>query len=133
VISEKSADINVDQVDCYDNFVFFHVSPFPAAVAAPEFSRGFQPTGRLANIPASRQRRLNTLRHQGWIQSSLTRRGKKNHAHRGLKPTAKFRRRCGGGGHPKISPKVLGSEMQSPICERRGLGAAFTLEYYKNV
>jgi len=47
----------------------------------------------LANIPASRQRRLNPLRHPFWIQSSLTRRGGKIHAYRGLKPTAKFRRR----------------------------------------
>src|SRR5215510_7305158 len=53
-----------------------------------------QPTGRLANIPVSRERRLNPPRHRrlSEIQSSLTRRGK-NHAHLGLKPTAKFRRR----------------------------------------
>jgi len=38
-----------------------------------------------------------------------------------------------GGGHPKISPKVLGSDKQSPTCERPGLGSAFMLEYYKNV
>jgi hypothetical protein len=29
--------------------------------AASEFRRGFQPTGRLENIPASRERRLNSI------------------------------------------------------------------------
>jgi hypothetical protein len=47
-----------------------------AASRRLEFSRGFQPTGWLANIPASRQRRLNF--HATWrlceVQSSLTRR-----------------------------------------------------------
>src|SRR5215510_16290484 len=51
--------------------------------AAPEFSRGFQPTGQSANIPTSRQRRLNS------IVADATR--NENHAHRGLKPTAKFK------------------------------------------
>src|SRR5262245_21624192 len=57
--------------------------------AAPEFSRGFQPTERLENIPASRQRRLNS------IVADATRNEKR--AHRGLKPTAKFRRRSATG------------------------------------
>src|SRR5262249_2823090 len=54
-------------------------------IAAPEFSRGFQPTGRLENISASRQRRLNST-----VADATC---KINRAHRGLKPTAKFRRR----------------------------------------
>src|SRR5215470_19595191 len=62
---------------------------FSAAAAAPEFSRGFQPTGRLENISSSRQRRLNS------IVADAT--GNENHAHRGLKPTAKFRRRYAAG------------------------------------
>src|SRR5262245_21909575 len=57
----------------------------PRRRAASEFSRGFQPTGRLENIPTSRERRLNS------IVADATR--EKMHAHRGLKPTAKFRRR----------------------------------------
>ena len=58
---------------------------FLRRIAAPEFSRGFQPTERLENIPASRERRLNS------IVADATRNEKR--AHRGLKPTAKFRRR----------------------------------------
>jgi hypothetical protein len=56
----------------------------PRRRAAPEFSRGFKPTGRLENAPTSRERRLNS------IVADATR--EKMHAHRGLKPTAKFRR-----------------------------------------
>src|SRR5215813_3986731 len=55
---------------------------FIRRVAAPEFSRGFKPTGWLANIPASRQRRLNSA------VADATR--KTNHGRRGLKPTAKI-------------------------------------------
>jgi hypothetical protein len=57
----------------------------PRRRAAPEFSRGFQPTGRLENDPTSRERRLNS------IVADAT--WKKMHAHRGFQPTAKFRRR----------------------------------------
>ena len=53
--------------------------------AAPEFGRGFKPTERLENIPSSRERRLNS------IVADAT--GNENHAHRGLIPTSKFRRR----------------------------------------
>src|SRR5262245_10117823 len=56
---------------------------FLRRVAAPEFSRGFQPTVWLANIPASRQRRLNSA------VADATR--DENHWRRGLKPTAKFK------------------------------------------
>jgi hypothetical protein len=47
-----------------------------AASRRLEFSRGFQPTGWLANIPASRQRRLNfpAIWRLCEVQSSLTRR-----------------------------------------------------------
>src|SRR5215831_17743764 len=58
---------------------------FLRRMAAPEFSRGFQPTERLENFPSSRERRLNS------IIADATRNEKR--AHRGLKPTAKFRRR----------------------------------------
>jgi hypothetical protein len=34
---------------------------FLRRIAAPEFSRRFQPAGRLTNIPASRQRRMNSI------------------------------------------------------------------------
>src|SRR5262245_56277920 len=34
---------------------------FLRRIAAPEFSRGFQPTERLENIPSSRERRLNSI------------------------------------------------------------------------
>jgi hypothetical protein len=57
-----------------------------AASRRLEFSRGFQPTGWLANIPASRQRRLNS--HAIWrlgrgsIVADAT--VKTFHAHRGL-------------------------------------------------
>jgi hypothetical protein len=34
---------------------------FLRRIAAPEFSRGFQPTGQLESISASRQRRLNSI------------------------------------------------------------------------
>src|SRR5215510_8676401 len=57
--------------------------PHHAARAASEFSRGFQPTGRSAPIPASRERRLNS------IVADAT--GEKIPRHRGLKPTAKFK------------------------------------------
>jgi SpoIID/LytB domain protein len=57
--------------------------------AAPEFSRGFKPTGWLANIPTSRQRRLNS------IVADAT--GDENHAHRGLQPTAKINAPLRGG------------------------------------
>src|SRR5262247_2605161 len=57
----------------------------PRRRAAIEFSRGFQPTGRLEDIPTSRERRLNS------IVADAT--GRKNHGRRGLKPTAKFNRR----------------------------------------
>jgi hypothetical protein len=53
--------------------------------AAPEFSRGFQPTEWLENVPASRERRLNSIVADATWEST--------HAYRGLKPTAKFRRR----------------------------------------
>src|SRR5262245_16650476 len=54
---------------------------FLRRVAAPDFSRGFQPTGWLTNIPTSRQRRLNSIVADAtWDE---------NRAHRGLKPTAK--------------------------------------------
>ena len=68
-----------------------------AASRRLEFSRGFQPTGWLANIPASRQRRLNF--HAIWRRDSIVAdaTGKTFHAHRGLKPTAKFRRRYAAG------------------------------------
>src|SRR5215510_6286189 len=68
---------------------------FPRRRAASEFSRGFQPTGRSENIPASRQRRLNPPQYpepeRASIVADATRR--KIHGRRGLKPTAKFRRR----------------------------------------
>src|SRR5262249_60208829 len=69
---------------------------FPRRIAAPEFSRGFQPTGRPTNVSASRERRLNS------IVADAT--GKNFHVHRGLKPTAKFRRRDAAGGGPPPSP-----------------------------
>src|SRR5215813_11322163 len=50
----------------------------PRREAAPEFSRGFKPTGRSEDIPPSRERRLNS------IVARAT--GKKNHGRRGLKP-----------------------------------------------
>ena len=50
---------------------------FLRRIAAPEFSRGFQPTERLENIPSSRERRLNS------IVADAT--GYETHAHRGLK------------------------------------------------
>src|SRR5215510_11898131 len=62
---------------------------FLRRIAAPEFSRGFQPTERLENIPASRERRLNS------IVADATR--NEYRAYRGLKPTAKFRRRYAAG------------------------------------
>jgi SpoIID/LytB domain protein len=56
---------------------------FLRRVAAPEFSRGFKPTGRLTNIPTSRQRRLNSIVADAtWDE---------NHGRRGFKPTAKFK------------------------------------------
>src|SRR5215831_10917536 len=63
--------------------------------AAPEFSRGFKPTGRLEKIPASRERRLTPPRRLAHEVDSIVAdaTGKKNRASRGLKPTAKFRRR----------------------------------------
>src|SRR5262245_35101782 len=68
---------------------------FPRRRAASEFSRGFQPTGRSENIPASRQRRLNPPQYSEpervSIVADATRR--KIHGRRGLKSTAKFRRR----------------------------------------
>src|SRR3989449_818337 len=97
--------------------------------AAPEFSRGFQPTERLENIPSSRQRRLNSIvadatwksicAHRGLkptgrlenIPSSRQRRlnsivadatWKSICAHRGLKPTAKFRRRSAAGNENRV-------------------------------
>jgi Mg-chelatase subunit ChlD len=57
----------------------------PRRRAAAEISRGFQPTGRSEYNPTSRERRLNS------IVADAT--GEKNRAYRGLKPTAKFRRR----------------------------------------
>src|SRR5262245_52655699 len=72
-------------------FVFRGAAPTPreSVVISPrharrrlEFSRGFQPTGWLENIPASRQRRLNS------IVADAT--GNENHGRRGLKTTAKF-------------------------------------------
>jgi stage II sporulation protein D len=57
--------------------------------AAPEFSRGFQPTEWLANIPTSRQRRLNSsVADATWSE---------NYGRRGFTPTAKFKApQCGG-------------------------------------
>src|SRR5262245_30408387 len=62
---------------------------FLRRVAAPEFSRGFKPTGWLTNIPTSRQRRLNS------IVADATR--DENHGRRGFKPTAKFEAPLRGG------------------------------------
>src|SRR5262245_31545797 len=76
-------------------------------VAAPEFRRGFQPTGRLENVPASRQRRLNS------IVADAT--WKHNDAHRGLKPTSKFRRRYAAKNclhRPKNSPAIVAQSVQ---------------------
>src|SRR5215468_4034815 len=70
-----------------------------AASRRLELSRGFQPTGWLANIPASLKRRLNS--HAIWrlgrgsIVADAT--VKTFHAHRGLKPTAKFKAPLRGG------------------------------------
>src|SRR6266545_3142489 len=68
---------------------------FLRRVAAPEFSRGFQPTVRSENIPASRERRMNPPQRLAPERDSIVADAtwKKIHAHRGLKPTAKFRRR----------------------------------------
>src|SRR5262245_45296875 len=77
-------------------------------VAAPEFSRGFQPTGWLANIPASRQRRLNS------IVADATR--KTNHGRRGLEPClyphfdAFLARGCGLRTLTLISRKIVGND-----------------------
>src|SRR5215468_2229133 len=61
----------------------------------PEFSRGFQPTGRLGKISASRERRLNPPRRLApevdSIVADATR--EKIRDHRGFKPTAKLNRR----------------------------------------
>src|SRR5262245_32597914 len=67
----------------------------PRRRAAPEFSRGFKPTGWLWNTLASRQRRLNLPRHPAPEGDSIVADAtwEKHQAHRGLKPTAKFRRR----------------------------------------
>src|SRR5262245_60033259 len=58
-----------------------------------------QPTGWLANIPASRQRRLNS--HAIWrlLRGSIVADATviTFHAHRGLKPTAKFKAPLRGG------------------------------------
>ena len=40
-------------------------------IAAPEFSCGFQPTGRLEDVPASRQRRLNHPQHPAPERDSI--------------------------------------------------------------
>ena len=44
---------------------------FLRRIAAPEFSRGFQPTGRLEDIPASRHRRLNHPQHPAPERDSI--------------------------------------------------------------
>src|SRR5215813_8866668 len=63
--------------------------------AAPEFSRGFKPTGRLEKIPASRERRLNPPRRLAPEVDSIVADAtwEKIRARRGLKPTAKLNRR----------------------------------------
>src|SRR5262245_1980428 len=63
--------------------------------AAPEFSRGFQPTGRLEKIPASRERRLNPKRRLAPEVDSIVADAtwEKFRGRRGLKPTAKLNRR----------------------------------------
>jgi SpoIID/LytB domain protein len=75
---------------------------FLRRIAAPEFSRGFQPTGWLANIPTSRQRRLNSIVADAtWDES---------HGRCGLKPTAKLKAPLRGG-----KSRVCGGESRSPL------------------
>src|SRR5262245_54901276 len=57
----------------------------PRRRSEPEFSRGFQPTEWLENVPASRERRLNSIVADATWEST--------HAYRGFQPTAKFKRR----------------------------------------
>src|SRR5215470_14143248 len=89
---------------------------FPRRRAASEFSRGFQPTGRSENIPASRQRRLNPPRYpepeRVSIVADATQR--KIYADRGLKPTAKFRRRSAAEKHSHESQNLMRSSILGP-------------------
>src|SRR5215510_12290659 len=93
---------------------------FLRRVAASEFSRGFQPTGHSENIPASRERRLNPPQYSEpervSIVADATRR--KIHGRRGLKPTAKFRRRYAAEKRLHKSQNLMRSsifDLQSPI------------------
>src|SRR5215510_1515262 len=67
-----------------------------------------QPTGRLENISASRQRRLTPTRHPASERNSIVADATWETicAHRGLKPTAKLRRRAAAGfaSTPRLPP-----------------------------
>jgi hypothetical protein len=86
-----------------------------AASRRIEFSRGFQPTGWLANIPASHERRLNS--HAIWrlgrgsIVADAT--VKIFHAHRGLKPAAKFNAPLRGGEREQMDKVELEYRLSS--------------------
>jgi hypothetical protein len=69
--------------------------PYLRRIAAPEFRRGFQPTGRLESVPASRQRRLNHPQHPAPERDSIVAdaTGKKITPTVGLNPRLNSRRR----------------------------------------
>src|SRR5215510_4286579 len=82
--------------------------------------KGFQPTGRSENIPASRQRRLNPPQYLEpepvSVVADATR--IKIHGRRGLIPTAKFRRRSAAEKRLHKSQNLMRSsifDLQSPI------------------
>src|SRR5262245_6470911 len=72
---------------------------FLRRIAAPEFSRGFQPTERFESIPSSRQRRLNSS------VADATRNERRTQ--RWLTPTAKFKRRSAAGRSSFLSVMLL--------------------------
>src|SRR5262245_59959873 len=96
---------------------------FLRRVAAPEFSRGFQPTGWLTNIPTSRQRLLNLAVARATQKT--------NHGRRGLKPCqylhfdAFLARGCGrqniAWGGASAEPQVYGVSTH----QARGAGGSF--------
>src|SRR5262245_8139007 len=87
-------------------------------------TNGFQPTGWSENIPTSRERRMNSPQRLATERDSTVARAtrKKIHAHRGLKPTAKFSRRSAAEKRLHKSQNLMRSsifDLKSPILDPR--------------